>query len=110
MSYRYKLIKDSKYILSVCQTVVSVSVCTVCNGGVRNFHLGGYSPGGLGVGSHPVGPRAEAPVGDLGTPPEAGAVSIQCLQTYRRNDRNLKILHNINPLILDQYVSRWGWG
>ena len=44
-----------------CET----SAATV-SGSVRNFHLGGYSSGGLGNESPPVGSRGKAPVEGLG--------------------------------------------
>ena len=46
------------------QTQLTLNILkSFSSGGTRNFHLGGYSPGG---GSSPVGFRVETPVGGLG--------------------------------------------
>ena len=46
--------------------IVIFTCVLVGSAGARKFHLGDYSPGGMGDGSSSVGSRDEAPIRDLG--------------------------------------------
>ena len=68
--------------------------------GTSNFHLGMYSPEGLGDGSPSVASRDEAPVGGLGETksPKSRSSFLTLFTDFDcRSDQNLKISHNSPP-------------
>ena len=67
--------------------------------GASNFHLGDYSPGGLGM---------EVPSGVQRRKPVSSCVCGHCLRILTAETIKIWKCCTVHLLILDQYVSRWG--